>query len=143
MLINSIDANRRQEATFLAYPDPPPENFGKRLKRLAKEMGLSNKALAQETGAHEVTVSRWMGGQEPKGATLLSLAAVLKVTPDYLLKGEKPANPQLVAIETIEEGTQPVVEVRPPKKPQKKRRVRGSRPQRQSARPPAPQGRRK
>lgn len=85
MLINSIDAKRRQEATFLAYPDPPAENFGTRLKRLAKEKGLSNKDLVRVTGAHEVTVSRWMGGQEPKGVALIRLSRLLDVTPEYLL----------------------------------------------------------
>lgn len=71
----------------MAYSDPPPEDFGKRLKRLARERGLSNKALAKETGAHEVTVSRWMGGQVPESPTLLSLARLLGVTPDELMDG--------------------------------------------------------
>lgn len=76
----------------MGYPDPPPEDFGKRLKRLSKTMGLSNKALAKETGAHEVTVSRWMGGQVPEAPTLLTLARLLKVSPDQLLDGtEEPA----------------------------------------------------
>jgi transcriptional regulator with XRE-family HTH domain len=89
VLINSIDANARQEATFLVYPDPPPEDFGTRLKRLAKERGLSNKALAKQTGAHEVTVSRWMTGaiEAPQGETLLRLAEIFDVSPSLLLKG--------------------------------------------------------
>lgn len=69
----------------MAYPDPPPEDFGKRLKRLAKERGLSNIDLAEKTGAHIVTVSRWMGGQAPKGESLVILADVLDVPPKYLL----------------------------------------------------------
>lgn len=138
-----MDAKYCQEEFYLAFPDPPPEDFGRRLKRLAKERGLSNKALAEQTGAHIVTVSRWMGGQEPKGATLLKLAAVLGVTPDYLLKGEKPTTGQSAKVETNEEETLPTVEVRSPKRPRKKRRVRGSRSQRPSAGPPAPQGPRK
>jgi len=73
----------------LAYPDPPAESFGTRLKRLAKEKGLSNKDLARITGAHEVTVSRWMGGQEPKGEALLTLADALEVSPTLLLKGNR------------------------------------------------------
>lgn len=114
-----------QEDFYLAYPDPPPEDFGRRLKRLARERGLSNKALADLTGAHIVTVSRWMGGQEPKGAALLALAKLLDVTPDYLLKGEKATNPQSVAIETMEEETQPVEVPARRKARRKKRRIQG------------------
>ena len=96
-----MGANRRQGVTFLAYPDPPPEDFAKRLKRLAKERGLNNKALAGLTGAHIVTVSRWMGGQEPETLALLILARLLDVSPDYLLTGKEPADG--------EDGAEPVL----------------------------------
>lgn len=69
----------------MAYPDPPPEGFGTRLKRLASEKDLSNKALARVTGVHEVTVSRWMGGQEPKAVAFVKLFRALEVEPEYLL----------------------------------------------------------
>lgn len=74
----------------MAYSDPPPEDFGARLKRLAKERGLSNKALAEKTGAHETTVSRWMGGQAPRGVTLVVLGEILDVTPAELIAVRKP-----------------------------------------------------
>lgn len=81
----SVDAKPCQEGIFLAYPEPPPEDFGTRLKRLAGAKGYTNRALAKLTGAHEVTVSRWMAGVVPETRTLLVLAEALEVPPSYLL----------------------------------------------------------
>ena len=69
-----------------------------------------------------------------------ALAAELGIDPDRLA-GQQPVD--TVGLVVIEEETLPVVEVRAPKIPQKKRRAQGSRPQRPPARPPVPQGPRK
>lgn len=68
----------------------PAEGFGDRLKRLVKLRGLNNGDIAQGTGVHIVTVSRWMAGQKPKGEALLDLARLLQISPDILLKGQAP-----------------------------------------------------
>lgn len=90
VLIFSARANSCQGGIFLAYPDPPPEDFGLRLKRLAKAKGLKGKDIAARTGAHFTTVSRWMAGTTPDTEYLLALAGLLNVSPNYLLKGPPP-----------------------------------------------------
>lgn len=86
MLIFSLGAKPCQEGVFLAYPDPPPETFGARLRRLARSKGLKNYDLEKATGAHYVTVSRWMSGKVPSGPALAVLCGLLDVDINYLLE---------------------------------------------------------
>lgn len=112
-------ANARQEGVFLPYPEPPPETFGQRLKRLAKANGYTNRALAELTGAHETTVARWMMGRVPEPDSLVVLTRVLRVSLDYLLHGNG--------------GDTPAAEAKfPPRDPLPKLDVRGPRKRRRS-----------
>lgn len=78
-----------QEGVFLTEKKwPPPEGFGDKVRRLARDLGLSNPAIAKELSVHEVTVSRIFAGQVPRGAVLIKLARLLKVSPDWLLEQE-------------------------------------------------------
>lgn len=122
----SVCANSCQEGIFLAYPDPPPETFGQRLKRLAKAKGYTNRALAKETGAHETTVARWMMGTVPEGPTLAILIRLLDVSLDYLLEPVAaselgPGRRVSPSIETILEATEPVKVPRRKRTPVRKR----------------------
>lgn len=60
--------------------------FGKRLKELRLEKGLTQKDLAQNMNVSTATVTRWeLEVQEPDYLTLAKLASYFKVTADYLL----------------------------------------------------------
>jgi repressor LexA len=50
-----------------------------RIKRLRKNLGLTQQALADKIGAQQATVARWETGKnEPRGANLKSLLEMEK-----------------------------------------------------------------
>ncbi len=60
--------------------------FGKRLKQLRIECGLSQNFLAKEVGVASNTITQYESGySKPKIDVLVKLAVVLKTTTDYLL----------------------------------------------------------
>ena len=70
-----------QEVSFVG------ENFGSRLRRLAKQSGLSAAALAHSINVSPTTVSRWMDGRaEPVLTNLKALSDALNVDLNYLAK---------------------------------------------------------
>lgn len=60
--------------------------FGKKLKALRVEMGLSQRQLGEELGVVNQTISFWeSGSREPDLDTLLKIAKFFAVTVDELL----------------------------------------------------------
>lgn len=69
--------------------------FPQRLKQLRKELGLSQKSLAEHLGVTQQAVGKWETGRSsPDPATLARLAELLETSADYLLGiSEQPAEP--------------------------------------------------
>lgn len=64
--------------------------FGKVLKELRCEQGISQRELGKRLGVCNQTVSFWEGGQrEPDLDFLVKIAEYFEVTTDYLLGIEK------------------------------------------------------
>ena len=62
------------------------EVFGRVLKQLRKEEGLTQTQLADFCNTTKYTISAWeLGKQEPDINTLLKLSDIFKVSVDYLL----------------------------------------------------------
>ncbi len=60
--------------------------FGRRLRAVRKEHGVSQRDLAIRTGMYETEVGRYeRGGREPRLTTILRLARGLDVLPGELL----------------------------------------------------------
>ena len=60
--------------------------FGKKLKALRVEMGLSQRQLGEELGVVNQTISFWeSGSREPDLDTLLKIARFFAITIDELL----------------------------------------------------------
>ena len=60
--------------------------FGKRLKELRKERGLSMKQLSLQVGIADSCISRWENGQTiVNGEQLIIFAKFFNVSADYLL----------------------------------------------------------
>ena len=60
--------------------------FGKRLKELRAEKGLSTLKLGKELGVSDATISRWENGiSNIKSEELIIVAQFFGVTSDYLL----------------------------------------------------------
>ncbi len=60
--------------------------FGKKLKALRVEMGLSQSQLGEELGVVNQTISFWeSGSREPDLDTLLKIARFFAITVDELL----------------------------------------------------------
>ena len=60
--------------------------FGKRLKELRTEKGLSTLKLGKEIGVSDATISRWENGiSNIKSEELIIVAQYFGVTADYLL----------------------------------------------------------
>lgn len=60
--------------------------FGKKLKALRVEMGLSQRQLGEELGVVNQTISFWeSGSREPDLDTLLKIARFFAITVDELL----------------------------------------------------------
>jgi transcriptional regulator with XRE-family HTH domain len=62
------------------------EMLNDRLKSLMREKGLNQKQLAQKTNLTEAAVSKYLsGGRRPQLAVLVTLAATLGTSTDYLV----------------------------------------------------------
>jgi transcriptional regulator with XRE-family HTH domain len=62
------------------------ERLNDRLKSLMREKGLNQKQLAQKTHLTEAAVSKYLSGsRRPQLAVLLTLAAALGTSTDYLV----------------------------------------------------------
>lgn len=60
--------------------------FGKRLKELIKEKGISQQALAESIGFSQRAVSKWINQQaEPTENAIVKCAKYFGVSTDYLL----------------------------------------------------------
>lgn len=74
------------------------ENFGKRLRRLRKERGLTQDDIAAAIGVSRQIISRWERNEAvPKAGNLTALADTLGISADYLLHGKTnfPAMPEV------------------------------------------------
>lgn len=66
------------------------EIFGRRLKELREERGLSQRQFAKIIGTSQPNLQRWEKGQfEPDQKTTIIIAEYFGVTIDYLLGIEK------------------------------------------------------
>jgi transcriptional regulator with XRE-family HTH domain len=66
--------------------EPELVAFGKRLRAVRKEHGVSRRDLAFRTGMYETEIGRYeRGGRDPRLATILRLARGLGVPPGALL----------------------------------------------------------
>lgn len=64
------------------------ETLGLRIHKRRKELKLSQMALGKAVGVSNVAISQWERDETaPRGDALLSLAAALGCTPDYLIHG--------------------------------------------------------
>ncbi len=60
--------------------------FGKRLKELLKEKGVSQETLAKNIGVSQRAVSKWINGEcEPTESSIVKCAAYFEVSADYVL----------------------------------------------------------
>ncbi len=57
------------------------------MRRIAKAAGLSLADVAELSGVHEVTLSRWQSGCRPHRSSVLAVAWALSVKPEELMKG--------------------------------------------------------
>lgn len=78
------------------------KNFGKRLRRLRKERGLTQDDIAAAIGVSRQIISRWERNEAvPKAGNLTALADTLGISADYLLHGKTnfPATPPEIPVE--------------------------------------------
>ena len=69
-------------------------DFGKRLRELREERGMTQRELAQRLHVHVPAISRYETGFGlPNAETLVELAAVLRLNVDVLLLGRNSDNP--------------------------------------------------
>jgi len=67
--------------------------FGKNLRKTRKSKGLTQKILAEKVGLTDAYICRLeINNRYPKIETLLKLAAVLEISLDELMFGEKHAH---------------------------------------------------
>jgi transcriptional regulator with XRE-family HTH domain len=121
---------------------------GVRLQAARALKGLGQKKAAELIGVSRTTLSGWENGESIDEYYLDAIVRTYGGSKGWVRYGDGKGPPGYnavdpVELETTEEVTLPIVEVRAPKKQRKKRRVQGSRPQRPPAHPPAPQGHRK
>lgn len=65
----------------------PEETFGRVLRELRQQRGLSQEALAHESGAHRTYISFLERGQKsPTLRTIFAIAAVLEIRPSDLVR---------------------------------------------------------
>ena len=77
------------------------KTFGKRLRRLRKEYGLTQKELAKALSVSNVVISRYeLGGRYPTTEAVVKAARFFSVTADYLL-GLDDVN--AISVEGVEE----------------------------------------
>lgn len=74
---------------IVSEPERQASGFGKRLRALRLEQGLTLEALGLRAGMRHQQIVRLESGQrEPNWQTVLRLAAALSVTPDAFLNSE-------------------------------------------------------
>ena len=62
--------------------------FGDRIKQRLAELRMSGSAVAKQTGISRLQMYNWMKGlNSPRRDNLLKLAAVLQVTPEWIMSG--------------------------------------------------------
>ena len=67
--------------------------IGERIAGLLREQGKTQRALAEQVGTTEVSISRYIkGNRVPKGPVLVNIAKALHTTTDYLLGNEQDSN---------------------------------------------------
>lgn len=71
------------------------ESFGKRLKRIREEKGISVKDMAKKVGASISTYREWEYGRQIKGEPYVRIANALEVTLYKLLTGQDSASNEL------------------------------------------------
>ena len=71
------------------------ESFGKRLKRIREEKGISVKDMAKKVGASISTYREWEYGRQIKGEPYVRIANALEVTLYKLLTGQDSASAEL------------------------------------------------
>lgn len=70
------------------HKDQLAETIGMNIARKCKELKISQKQLAENTGLTEAGISRYISGQRlPRLDILLKIADALNCTLDYLLYG--------------------------------------------------------
>jgi transcriptional regulator with XRE-family HTH domain len=70
------------------------EDLGRRLKRRAKELGLSDAEVARRADLSETRYGHYVGGRrEPDLATLVRISRVLGISVGWLLGLEEKVNP--------------------------------------------------
>ncbi len=70
------------------HKDQLAESIGTNIARKCKELNLSQKQLAHNTGLTEAGISRYISGQRlPRLDILLKIATALDCTLEYLLYG--------------------------------------------------------
>lgn len=76
--------------------------FSERLSRELERHNFTQVALAQRLSVPQGTVSRWLKGTSPHRKTVIQLAKVLGVRPEWLLTGEEPKLPEGKAEQEIQ-----------------------------------------
>lgn len=69
------------------------ESIGQRIKRLRKELGITQAVLARMTGLAQGTISDLEVGRSKGTGEIVAIATALKTTPAYLTSGKHGAQP--------------------------------------------------
>jgi transcriptional regulator with XRE-family HTH domain len=73
----------------MPMPNLPPTNFGKKLRQLREQAGLSQQTLADRAGIYRTTIDRIERElQEPYFSVVLAIAHVLATSLDSFLPDE-------------------------------------------------------
>lgn len=63
--------------------------FSKNLKNLMQKQNLTQQELAEKVGVSQVMIAKYLnGGSTPRGATLIAIAKVFRVSESQLLEGD-------------------------------------------------------
>lgn len=69
------------------------ETMASRIRQRRKELKLTQDKVAEHCGINRVSVSNWetigKNGTSPKGANLIALAELLRVSPEWLISGDE------------------------------------------------------
>jgi transcriptional regulator with XRE-family HTH domain len=72
----------------------PDTGFGKRLRKMREDSGLTLAQLAQMSGLHPQTLVKFERGErEPQWSSVIALARALGVGPEEFLPPEPPPEP--------------------------------------------------
>lgn len=89
-------------------------NMSDRIIARRKELGLTQRSLADLVGLSSVSVLKWENGQnEPRGKNLFALARALECSPTWLLFGDedKTPTPAIELTESLNEQQQQMLEL--------------------------------